>query len=121
MRTALPVIAGIFLTAGIAAAQYKTPPPPPPGQTPNGVQVTPNPNIQITKGSVEDPLMSARRINRDEAIKWVKEKKAVFVDVRSKEAYDQAHIPGSISIPEPELISRLKEIPAHRFIITYCA
>ncbi len=121
MRTVLPVLAGVVLTAGIAAAQYKTPPPPPPGQAPSGVQMAPNPNIQITQGSVEDPLMSARRIPRDEAIKWVKEEKAIFVDVRSKEAYDMGHIPGSISIPEPELISKLKEIPPHKFIITYCA
>lgn len=121
MRTALPIVIGVLLATGTAAAQYKTPPPPAASQTPNGVQVTPNPNIQITPGAVEDPLSAARRINRDEAIKWVKEKKAIFIDTRSKEAYDLGHIPGSIDIPEPEIVSKIKELPPDKFMITYCA
>jgi len=69
----------------------------------------------------EAPLESARRITREEAIKLVKEKKAVYVDVRSKEQYDQAHITGAISIPLGDVITRVKELPPGKFIITYCA
>ena len=121
MRTAFPVVLGVVLSAVTAAAQYKTPPPAPAGQAPNGVQVAPNPNVQITPGAVEDPLIAARRISRDEAIKMVKEKKAIFIDTRSKDAYDMGHIPGSIDIPETEIVSKIKELPAHKFLITYCA
>lgn len=64
---------------------------------------------------------SARRIERAEAMKLVKAGKAVFVDVRGKDSYDAAHIKGALSIPENELIGRLKEIPPGRMIITYCA
>ena len=51
----------------------------------------------------------------------IKAKKAVFVDVRPKESYDQAHIKGAISIPLGDILTRVKEIPPKTFIITYCA
>lgn len=121
MRTALPVVFGVLLAAGTAVAQYKTPSAPPPGQAPNGVQVAPNPMVQISPPSPEDELSKARRIARDEAIKMVNQKKAIFIDVRSKEAYDMGHIPGAISIPLSELMGRLNEVPPHKFLIPYCA
>jgi|SRR6185436_5457252 len=81
-----------------------------------------NPNLIITPAQQPNQTQDeAKRIPRDEAQKLVKEKKAIFVDVRSKESYDAGHIKGAISIPESELIKRLKEIPAKRMIITYCA
>jgi 3-mercaptopyruvate sulfurtransferase SseA len=91
-----------------------------------GAQMKPNP-VQITGPGpklapvAQQPLESAKRIKRDDAIRLVKLHKAVFVDVRSKESYDAGHIKGSISIPESQLLTRLKEIPAGRMIITYCA
>jgi rhodanese-related sulfurtransferase len=54
-------------------------------------------------------------------MKMVKQKKAVYVDVRSKESYDQGHLPGAISIPLSELESRFKDLPRGKFLITYCA
>ena len=69
----------------------------------------------------EPPLESAKRIDRDKAITMVKEKKAIFVDVRPKEAYDAGHIKGSINIPEFDIITRIKELPKNKLIITYCA
>jgi len=84
-----------------------------------------NPNLIITPAQQNQAevqkLEEARRISRDEAVKLVKEKKAIFVDVRPKESYEAGHIKGAISIPESELIKRLKEIPPKRMIITYCA
>ena len=84
-----------------------------------------NPNLIITPTQQNQQqiqnLDNAKRISRDEAIKLVKEKKAIFVDVRAKESYQAGHIKGAINIPESELISRLREIPAKRMIITYCA
>lgn len=81
-----------------------------------------NPNVILTPPNPgEQKLEQAKRIARDEAIKLVKEGKAVFVDVRSKEAYDAGHIKGAISIPESQLATRVKELPAGKEIITYCA
>ncbi|HSP15423.1 MAG TPA: rhodanese-like domain-containing protein [Thermoanaerobaculia bacterium] len=81
-----------------------------------------NPNVVITPpNAAEQNLEKARRIERDEAIKLVKENKAVFVDVRSKDSYDAGHIKGAVSIPESQLITRVRELPPKKLIITYCA
>jgi 3-mercaptopyruvate sulfurtransferase SseA len=82
-----------------------------------------NPNLIITPSVQQgtQDLDKAKRIPREEAMKLVKEKKALFVDVRTKDSYDAGHIKGAISIPESELIKRLKEIPPKQMIITYCA
>jgi predicted sulfurtransferase len=71
--------------------------------------------------SSEPSLELAKRIPRDEAIKMVKQRKAVFIDVRSRQDYDAGHIAGAMSIPESELPARLKQLPAKKYLITYCA
>ena len=121
MRTVFMITAAIILAAATARAQYKTPPPP--TSQPGAVQVAPNSNLQIstaTTGPAEE-LTKARRIPRDEAMRLVKQKKAVYIDVRSKDSYDQGHIPGAISIPLSDLPSRFKDLPPKKFLITYCA
>ena len=57
----------------------------------------------------------------NEAMKLVKAKKAVYIDVRSKETYDESHIPGAINIPLSQLLTRLRDLPPKKFLITYCA
>ena len=106
--------------AGTASAQYKTP-----ATTPQGtpaVPVSPNPNVQITPVTpVEHSLESARRIAREDAQKMVAQKKAVYIDVRPKDQYDNEHIKGAINIPLGELPAHLKDLPKNKFLITYCA
>ena len=119
MRQLITAMA-IMALAGGASAQYKTPTPPP---GTSAVPVTANPNVQITPGApvAEQPQDNARRIPRDEAIKMVKEKKAIYVDVRPKDQYDIEHIQGSINIPLAEITARADELPKNKFIVTYCA
>jgi len=76
---------------------------------------------RIVQVNDRDSFLMARRITREEAIKLVKEKKAVYVDVRGKDQYDQGHIKGAINIPLGDILTRLREIPPKTFIITYCA
>ena len=45
---------------------------------------------------------------------------AVFVDVRSTEAYQGSRITGAINIPLAELEARLGELDKAQWIITYC-
>ena len=80
----------------------------------------PTPVVTAVPATNQD-LDKAKRIERDEAVNLVKEGKAVFVDVRAKESYDAGHIKGAVSIPENEIITRLKELPPKKMIITYCA
>jgi 3-mercaptopyruvate sulfurtransferase SseA len=103
-----------FLAAGLANAQMKSAVPPGSTPSPQVTQATPIPVAQA-------PLESARRISREEAIKLIKAKKAVYVDVRAKDQYDQGHIKGAINIPLGDLLARVRELPPKTFIITYCA
>jgi 3-mercaptopyruvate sulfurtransferase SseA len=117
MRHAVAATAVVaFLVTGLANAQMKSaiPPGAAPSSPPRVKQTTP---IPVEQGSLE----SARRINREEAIKLIKEKKAVFVDVRGKEQYELGHIRGAINIPLGDILTRIHEIPPKTFIITYCA
>jgi phage shock protein E len=50
------------------------------------------------------------------------DRKAVILDVRSKQEYDSGAIPGSKLIPLPELTSRISEVKAWKKpVITCCA
>jgi 3-mercaptopyruvate sulfurtransferase SseA len=75
----------------------------------------------VVTQTAEPPLESAKRIERDQAIKLVKEGKAVWVDVRGKDQYDLGHIKGAINLPLSEVIARVRELPPKKEIITYCA
>jgi 3-mercaptopyruvate sulfurtransferase SseA len=45
---------------------------------------------------------------------------AVFVDVRSLEAYTGGHITGSVNVPSSDIESRINELDPAQWIITYC-
>ncbi len=124
MKNGFLTAAAIAMIAAAATAQYKTPPPP---AAPTGsVQVAPNSQspIQISTSNAPNPddeLVKARRIKRDEAVRLVKRGKAVWVDVRSRDAFAESHIPGAINIPLGELQNRFHDLPFGKFLITYCA
>jgi len=44
----------------------------------------------------------------------------VIVDVRDKEAFDEGHITGAVSIPWGEMEARYTELPGDKETITYC-
>jgi predicted sulfurtransferase len=109
MRRLLITVAAM-LVAGVAFGQFKV------NQTSTaGVQTA------TVQAPGTEPLDSARRITRDEAAKMVKEGKAVFIDVRPKSEYDISHIKGAISMPLGEVITRLRDLPPKKYLITYCA
>ncbi len=118
MRLFVAAAAAAVLMTDIAGAQYKTPQAPP--KQPGVVQMAPNNAVQITTPSADEELNKARRISRNEAIKLVKQKKAVYVDVRTKDTYDLGHLPGAISIPLSQLPNRFRDLPVKKFLITYC-
>lgn len=119
MRMWSAVFVATAMVAGAASAQMKVPQqqPRPAGQQQPAMAASSSPIVLST----EAPLESAKRIQRDEAIKMVKEQKAVWVDVRPVEQFNEGHIKGAINIPEAEIVSRIKELPKNKYIITYCA
>ncbi len=118
-KLAAVAIASTFV-AGLAAAQLKVPAQqqPPTSTSPVQIQMI---KPQQQPAAADPALESARRIPRAEAIKLVKESKAIFVDVRSKESYVAEHIKGALSLPLSELPARMGELPQNKMIITYCA
>ena len=60
------------------------------------------------------------RISLDDAKAALDSNTAIFLDVRSAEAYQSEHITNSINIPLAELESRISELDPEQWIITYC-
>ncbi|MGQ0646479.1 MAG: ArsR/SmtB family transcription factor [Gemmatimonadaceae bacterium] len=52
--------------------------------------------------------------------KLVRDGGVTVIDVRPREEYEAAHIPGALSIPVAELKRRLGELPKRREVIAYC-
>lgn len=46
--------------------------------------------------------------------------KVKLIDVRSKEVYDESHIPKAISIPKEELVNRMSELSTNDIHVVYC-
>ncbi|MFD1039439.1 rhodanese-like domain-containing protein [Virgibacillus byunsanensis] len=44
----------------------------------------------------------------------------LLLDVRPKEEYAEAHIPGAVSIPMEELEEKLAELPSNHDVVDYC-
>ena len=116
MKPFLIATAAAMMIAGAADAQFKTPAQ---TQTGSGAIKIEAPGATTTAGQPD--ISTARRISREDAMKMVKQKKAVYVDVRSKETFDEGHLPGAISVPLSELPARFKDLPSGKFLITYCA
>jgi hypothetical protein len=108
----------VVLAIGIAGAAFGQMKP----AQPNPIQITSGTPQQATlTPQVEPSLEQAKRIPRDEAIKLVKANKAIWVDVRPKDAFDSGHIKGAYNVPLGEILARFKDLPPGKEIITYCA
>lgn len=107
-RSLLPILmivlgAVVVLTAVIVSLQ-------PRAQTP-----TPQPLV-----SEEESFPEVPRVSLEDALTANKTGSAVFIDVRDSSAYEEAHVPDSLSFPLSQLESRLKELDPNAWTITYC-
>lgn len=59
-------------------------------------------------------------VTLDELRRLMRDDKVVVLDVRPREEFEAAHIPGAVSIPVEQLNRRLKELPTSRTIVAYC-
>jgi phage shock protein E len=55
-----------------------------------------------------------------EALDLAARRQAVFVDVRSAEAYARGHVPGALNIPAPDVLGRVAELRRISLPILYC-
>ena len=63
----------------------------------------------------------ARRITTADLETMLKDGTAFVVDVRTQDAFDAGHIPGSRLIPAAEILNHLEELPRDKTIVTYCS
>ena len=73
-----------------------------------------------TDSAHEETYPEIQRVTLTEAKAALDAGSALFVDVRSAQAYRESHITGSINIPLAELEQRINELDPARWIITYC-
>ena len=69
----------------------------------------------------QHPNDGVRRVTTAELDGLMKQGNVVVVDVRSKDAFDQAHITGAKLIPVTQIGERFKELPRDKMIVTYCS
>lgn len=63
---------------------------------------------------------SIESISLDELMERMERGEVLLLDVRPREEYRMAHIPGAISIPIDELEMHLASLPANKEIVAYC-
>jgi hypothetical protein len=100
--------------------QESYPPPLPslavPSRSPTGTKTTVP--TSINKGAT---LAEVKRTPLKDAKAAFDGKKAIFLDVRSLDAYTRNHIAGAISIPETQIMEQMNELDPNRWIIAYCS
>lgn len=71
--------------------------------------------LPASAGAAEAPRVTGVEVKR-----LAEKGEVVIVDVRSKDAYDQEHAVGAISIPLGEFEARFAELPKNKLIASYC-
>ena len=69
----------------------------------------------------KDPFADVPRVRVEELAAALKEGRAVALDVRPVEAFEEGHIPGAVSVPEEEVVARAGELPKDKLVVAYCA
>lgn len=80
--------------------------------------------LLISCGSVNNQNeITVNKITSDQALEDFNSKKGyIIVDVRTRQEFDEAHIPGAINIPNEEIIDRKPELlpDLNQDIYIYC-
>lgn len=70
----------------------------------------------------KDYFIPAKNMSVEEARRFIAENKEqdfTLLDVRQPGEYEQAHLPGSVLVPLPELASRLDELDRSKPVVVY--
>lgn len=78
-----------------------------------GVLGEPTPTVHLLSND------QVQRVEVQEAKAAYDSGKAIFLDVRSSDAFAAGHIPGAINIPLGEIEARMSELDPDDWIITY--
>ena len=73
-----------------------------------------------TAADPQVPYPDVARISLVEARSRFDSGQVIMLDVRSRSDFEDAHIPGAVSIPLSDLAARFQELPIGAEILTYC-
>ncbi len=74
---------------------------------------------QVTRAYMEE-RGAMEAVGGSELLRRVRDGEVTVVDVRPAEEYRAGHIPGALSVPLPQLRTRVAELPKNREIVAYC-
>lgn len=77
-------------------------------------------NVAVNKISNQKSLVEGPKVSRTEALRLIKEGRALFLDVRPLDEFNAGHIRGAIHIPLDELESRIQFLPKDKLLVAYC-
>ena len=64
--------------------------------------------------------MSLDLVSQTEVLRYIRQGNAVVIDLRDKEAYDQCHIPGAVSIPYDTFDETMALLKMYGILILCC-
>jgi len=76
--------------------------------------------VQQIKEAFFNEHLGIEGVTLTELITRMEKGEVLLLDVRPKEEFEKAHIPGAVSIPIEELEEQLSSLPTHFDIVAYC-
>ena len=76
---------------------------------------------QASEERGKDPFAGIPRVTVEELAEALREGRAVALDVRPAEAFEEERIAGAVNIPEEEVTARAGELPREKLVVAYCA
>ncbi|MGE7692530.1 ArsR/SmtB family transcription factor [Lysinibacillus sp. NPDC094177] len=76
--------------------------------------------VQQIKEEFLNDQLGLEGITFSELLSRMEKGEVLLLDVRPKEEYEEAHIPGAVSIPIEELGERISSLPTNCDVVAYC-
>ncbi|GGA42807.1 ArsR/SmtB family transcription factor [Psychrobacillus lasiicapitis] len=76
--------------------------------------------VQQIKQEFLNANLDTEEVTLEELNERMEKGEILLLDVRPKEEYENAHIPGAVSIPMEELKEKLTSLPSNRDVVAYC-
>jgi rhodanese-related sulfurtransferase len=76
--------------------------------------------LDLIARRLEEATEGIQALTASELADQLNQRELVIIDLRPVEEYEAAHIPGAVSMPGPELLDRIDELPEDRTIVAYC-
>lgn len=76
--------------------------------------------VQQIKKEFQNTNLGMEGISLEELSKRMDKGEVLLLDVRPKEEYEKAHIPGAVSVPMEDLKEKISTLPSNCDVVAYC-